>query len=114
MPYSDAYNRLVKDDGDIEGQVAYGIYKKAKCEFIRRKQAELGAVTIPEDVIEEFYANQTDFTLELYRKHAKDMTRAFLDELYKEETVKSRSRRTSTKNSPTPSSPLSGTESSRA
>ena len=82
MAYSDVYDRLVKDDGDTSGLVAYGIYKKAKREFIRKKQAELGVIVLPDDVLEEFYATQTDYMLELYRIHAKKMTREFLDELY--------------------------------
>ena len=90
MPYSDVYDRLVHDDRDITGQVAYGIYKKSKREFIRKKQAELGVTIIPDDVIEEFYANQTDYTLELYRKHAQLLTREFIDETTREEVVKER------------------------
>ncbi len=82
MVYSDVYDRLVKDDGDIGGQVAYGIYKKAKREFIRKKQAELGTTIIPEDVLEEFYAIQTDYMLELYRAHSGRITREFLGALY--------------------------------
>lgn len=85
MAYSDVYDRLVKDDGDTSGLVAYGIYKKAKREFIRKKQAELGTTIIPENVLEEFHANQTDYVLELYRIHAKEMTRVFLDALYGED-----------------------------
>ena len=79
MPYSDVYDRLVKDDGDISGQVAYGIYKKLKREFVRKKQSELGVTIIPNEILEEFYATQTDYTLELYQKHAKRLTREFLD-----------------------------------
>ena len=82
MAYSDVYDRLVKDDGDTSGLVAYGIYKKAKREFIRKKQDELGVIVLPDDVLKEFYATQTDYMLELYRIHAKKMTREFLDELY--------------------------------
>ena len=82
MSYSDVYDRLVKDDGDISGLVAYGIYKKAKREFIRKKQAELGVTIVPDDVLEEFYATQTDYVLELYRIHSENMTREFLDESY--------------------------------
>ena len=90
MPYSDVYDRLVHDDRDITGQVAYGIYKKSKREFIRKKQAELGVTIIHDDVVEEFYANQTDYTLELYRKHAQLLTREFIDETTREEVAKER------------------------
>ncbi|MBQ6001704.1 MAG: hypothetical protein IJL18_02500 [Synergistaceae bacterium] len=82
MAYSDVYSRLVKDDNDVAGQIAYSIYKRTKKEFIARKQAELGVTLIPDEVIEEFYANQTDYMLELYRKHASKLTRDFLDASY--------------------------------
>ena len=85
MPYSDVYDRLVKDDGDISGQVAYGIYKKLKREFVRKKQSELGVTIIPNEILEEFYATQTDYTLELYQKHAKRLTREFLDISYEKD-----------------------------
>ncbi|MBQ3449558.1 MAG: hypothetical protein IJG34_06665 [Synergistaceae bacterium] len=82
MPYSDVYNRIVKDDNDVEGLVAYGIYKNTKREFIRKTQNELGLMDIPDDVMEEFYLSQTDYVLDLYRKHAKSILREFLDSLY--------------------------------
>lgn len=80
MPHSDVYNRIVKDDNDIAGQIAYAVYKRTKQEFIRRMQAEQGTVLIPDEVLEEFYANQTDYTIDLYRKHAAGIIREFLDE----------------------------------
>ena len=80
MPYSDVYDRLVKDEADITGLVAYGAYKNSKREFIRKKQAELGVTIIPEDVLDEFHSTQTDYVLELYRRHARIMTREFIDE----------------------------------
>lgn len=80
--YSDVYTRLVKDDNDVAGQIAYSVYKRAKIEFIRKKHAELNIIVLPDDVLEEFYAAQTDYMLKLYRIHAKEMTREFLDESY--------------------------------
>ena len=74
MPHSDVYNRLVKDEADVRGQVAYSVYKRIKRDFIKRKQAELGTTQIPDEVLEEFYATQTDYTLDLYRGYAKKLT----------------------------------------
>jgi glutaredoxin 2 len=34
--YSDAYDKLILDDGDLVGSLAYAIYKKQKREFITR------------------------------------------------------------------------------
>ncbi len=44
--YSGIYERLVNDEGDVLGQIAYSIYKKRKREFIMRKQTELGCSTV--------------------------------------------------------------------
>ena len=82
MAYSDIYSRLVKDDNDVAGQMAYSVYKRTKAEFIAKKQAELGTMTIPEDMFEEFYATQTDYVLDTYRSRAKLMMREFLDASY--------------------------------
>ena len=84
MIHSDVYDRLIKDDKDIKGQVAYVIYKKTKREFIRRMQTQLGTTVIPDDVMEEFYASQTDYTLHLYRNYAGQVTRESLNILYSE------------------------------
>ena len=88
MIHSDVYDRLIKDDKDIKGQVAYVIYKKTKREFIRRMQTQLGTTVIPDDVMEEFYASQTDYTLHLYRNYAGQVTRESLNILYSEDIAK--------------------------
>ena len=85
MPYSDVYNRIVKDDNDMVGHVAYSIYKRTKQEFIRKMQAERGTILLPDEVLEEFYASQTDYMLEQYRKHAHIILREFLDSSYKDD-----------------------------
>ena len=90
MTHSDVYDRLVKDNGDVIGQVAYAIYKKIKREFIAKQQAKLGTTIIPDDVLEEFYANQTDYVLKLYIDYAKNLTREFLDEMCGEDITKER------------------------
>ena len=79
MANSDVYSRIVKDDNDVAGQVAYVTYKKTKMEFIQKMQNELGQMIIPDDVMEEFYASQTDYVLDLYRIHANSILREFLD-----------------------------------
>ena len=88
MAYSDVFSRLVRNDNDVAGRVAYGIYKTTKQEFIKKEQSERGTVLIPDDVMEEFYASQTDYMLELYRKHANKLLREFLDESYKDDIAK--------------------------
>ena len=88
--HSGIYERLVGGEGDILGQVAYSVYKKRKREFIIRKQAELGCQLVPDDVIREFVRDQTDYTLDLYRTQAKQLSRAFLDVSYSAELSRER------------------------
>ena len=88
MAHSDVYDRLIQDDKDIKGQVAYVIYKKVKRDFIKRMQTQLGTTVIPDDVMEEFYASQTDYTLSLYRGYASKVTRESLNILYSEDIAK--------------------------
>lgn len=76
------YERLVSDDSDFLGQVAYSIYKKRKREFIIRKKAELGIERLPDDVVDEFVKNQTDYTLELYKAQAYNLSIEFLGSSY--------------------------------
>ena len=92
MAYSDIYSRLVKDDNDVAGQIAYSIYKRTKTEFVAKKQAELGVMVIPEDIFEEFYANQTDYVLDLYRNQARRMMREFLNASYEDEIAEEQQR----------------------
>ena len=90
MIKSDVYRRLVEDRDDVIGQVAYGVYKQAKQEFIRRKQEELNSDVLPDSVMEEFVANQTDYMLSLYRVHAQKITREFLDSYYEKDMAEIR------------------------
>ena len=88
--YSGIYERLVSDEGDVLGQIDYSIYKKRKREFVMRKQAELGCSTIPDDAIEEFIKDQTDYTLELYTTQAENLVYDFLDASYGEQLARER------------------------
>ncbi len=92
MAYSNVYSRLVKDDNDVAGQMAYSVYKRTKAEFVAQKQAELGTMTLPEDVFEEFYATQTDYVLDTYRSRAKLMMREFLDASYGDDVIAEKQR----------------------
>ena len=82
LKYSGIYERLVSDDHDFLGQVAYSIYKKRKREFIVRKQSELGVNTVPDSVVAEFVKSQSDYTLDLYRTQAYNLSIEFLNESY--------------------------------
>lgn len=82
VKHSGIYERLVKDDHDLLGQVAYSIYKARKREFIINKQIELGIPKVPDEVVDVFVNAQTDYTLDLYRHQAENFFREFLDNSY--------------------------------
>ena len=85
MKHSGIYERLVENDHDFLGQVAYSIYKRRKRAFIIRKQEELGTNNIPTEAVEEFVKDQTDYTLELCKAQADTLSREFLNALYGKE-----------------------------
>ena len=75
IKFSKVYERLVSDERDLLGQVAYSIYKIRKRDFIMQKQAETGKEEIDEKTISDFVNAQSDYTLELYREQAKNIFR---------------------------------------
>ena len=85
IKHSGVYERLVKGDNDFLGQVAYSIYKRRKREFIIRTQEELGTSNIPDELIENFIKDQTDYTLDLYRIQANNLSLEFLNASYRNE-----------------------------
>lgn len=72
------YSKLVRDDADIIGMVAYGIYKKHKIEFIESVKKEHNR----EPNIEEWRAfsisTNTDSQLEKYVAQAENMLASFV------------------------------------
>lgn len=80
--YNSVYDRLVKDENDILGQIAYAVYKSHKKAFIIRKQKELGVFPISKEIVDDYVLNQTDAMLEVYRSHAEKIARVFLDASY--------------------------------
>ena len=85
IKFSKVYERLVSDERDLLGQVAYSIYKIRKRDFIMQKQAETGKEEIDEKTISDFVNAQSDYTLELYREQAKNIFREFLNASYENE-----------------------------
>lgn len=83
--HSGIYERLVENDHDFLGQVAYSIYKRRKREFVMRKQSELGTTNLPDEAIYDFVRTQTDYTLDLYRDEAEKLSREFLNASYEAE-----------------------------
>lgn len=92
IKHSGIYERLVKNDHDFLGQVAYSIYKQRKREFIIRKQKELGTNNIPAEKVDEFVQAQTDYTLGLYRMQADILSREFLNASFENEINKEKER----------------------
>lgn len=85
--YNSVYDRLVEDENDILGQIAYAVYKSHKKTFIIRKQKELGDTSVPKEVVDDYVLNQTDAMLEVYRSRAEKIARGFLDASYGSQLV---------------------------
>ena len=85
IKFSKVYERLVSDDRDLLGQVAYSIYKMRKRDFLMQKQAETGEEEIDEKAINAFVEAQSDYTLGLYKEQAKNIFREFLNASYESE-----------------------------
>ena len=67
LSHSGVYDRLVEDENDILGQIAYAIYKSQKKAFIIQKQKALGHAPVPEVIINDYLLTQTDKMLEVYK-----------------------------------------------
>lgn len=85
IKFSKVYERLVHDDHDLLGQLAYCIYKIRKRDFIMQRQIKAGIDTIDEEIISDFVEAQSEYTLEIYKEQAKNILRDFLNESYSNE-----------------------------
>ena len=69
--YNFIYSKLVSSEDDVEGMIAYGIYKRHKIEFITNyKEMNGGAAPSDKDMDSFFISSTTDSQLEKYRKLA--------------------------------------------
>lgn len=78
--YSFMYNKVVHDDADIIGHIAYSMYKDEKIRFIENfKKEHNGGHPTEEDIKYFNDINSTDSSIERYRFSASLVLQSFLD-----------------------------------
>lgn len=78
--YNYIYSKLVSDETDIFGHIAYALYKGCKVQFIENLKVE-GKVPTEEDLQPFHQISCLDTTLERYRIQAAAILDAFLNEV---------------------------------
>ena len=83
--YNYIYSKLVQDQNDILGVIAYSIYKRHKIEFITSVSEKEGRDPTDEEfrTFREVTNNQTQ--LDMYKDQAKSLSQSFLDAALEEE-----------------------------
>lgn len=78
--YNYIYKRLVESPDDIVGQIAYGLYKADKIEFIEKFKNEHNGEEPTEDDFKSFHSvSCLERTLERYKLAAESILQQFLD-----------------------------------
>ncbi|MBQ4507479.1 MAG: hypothetical protein II970_01090 [Paludibacteraceae bacterium] len=80
--YNYIYSKLVSDETDIIGHIAYALYKSDKVCFMEKLRAE-GKEPTEEDLQQFHQISCLDSTLERYQMHASVIMEAFLNEVLK-------------------------------
>lgn len=81
------YENLVKNDKDILGIIAYGIYKKHKIEFIDKIKKEQGRIPTDEECRSFFVFSTTETQLDSYRDQAEMLLSEAVGNIAREEIV---------------------------
>ena len=77
--YCSIYSKLVKDDGDMVGHIAYSLYKAEKVQYIKEQKEAMEVDTLPEKVVHEFTAGRDNQTsLDHYRGMAETILQGFI------------------------------------
>lgn len=83
--YNFIYSKLVTDEDDLIGLIAYGIYKKHKIEFITKIKEEQKHEPTPEECNSFFAASTTESQLSKYRNQAETMLSEMVGNIANEE-----------------------------
>lgn len=79
-PYNHIFTRLVQDDPDFVGMVAYALYKKQKIEWIRQFASQNGGREPSEQELGPFHdLSNMQSMIDSYRNQAVDLLDEFLD-----------------------------------
>lgn len=78
--YNHIFDKLVQNDGDFVGMVAYTIYKRQKVEWLKRFQQDHSRIPDDDEVEAGFsrFSNMQS-QLDAYREQALDLLDSFLD-----------------------------------
>ncbi|EXE62028.1 hypothetical protein J580_1033 [Acinetobacter sp. 1542444] len=76
--YNWIYKRLVRNENDLVGAIAYVLYKEHKIEFIRRIEQETGEDPTKEQWVEFHRVSCLDSTLSGFQKRAEELVNEFL------------------------------------
>lgn len=79
-PYNHIFTKLVQDDPDFVGMVAYALYKKQKIEWIQQFSSQNGGREPNEHELEPFHnMSNMQSMIDSYRNQAVDLLDEFLD-----------------------------------
>ena len=77
--YCSIYSKLVKDDGDMVGHIAYSLYKAEKVQYIKEQKEAMKVDILPEEVVQEFTAGRDNqASLDHYRGMAETILQRFI------------------------------------
>lgn len=77
--YCSIYSKLVQNEGDMVGHIAYSLYKAEKVQYIKEKKETMKVDILPEKVVQEFTAGRdNNKSLEHYRGMAETILQRFI------------------------------------
>lgn len=79
--YNHIYKKLVEDEGDVFGHIAYSIYKSSKIEYIEKFKEEHGAEPTDADLDHFHDISCTDACIDLYQMKAEAIVSEFMEEV---------------------------------
>jgi hypothetical protein len=77
--YNFIYEKLVENSDDINGMIAYALYKRDKIDFIRSFRAKHSRSPTNAELVSFHVSSNTDSRLNAYRIQANVIAREFLD-----------------------------------
>lgn len=77
--YCGIYSKLVQNEGDMVGHIAYSLYKAEKVQYIKEQKETMKVDVLPEEIVQEFASGRDNQTsLEHYRGMAETILQKFI------------------------------------
>ena len=77
--YCSIYSKLVKNEGDMVGHIAYSLYKAEKVQYIKEQKESMKVDVLPEEIVQEFSSGRDNQkSLEHYRGMAETILQKFI------------------------------------